>query len=106
MKTRTIHLPVLCVVPGMTLALAITDRTERTLFTAGTVLDADMLNRLNKRGVESVAVLVTDTRDAAAIEEELVVARTRVLHIFRGTGTAARDALQAAVLNHREEGAR
>lgn len=106
MKTRTIHLPVLCVVPGMILALAITDRSERTLFAAGTILDADMLNRLNKRGIESVAVLVTDTRDAAAIEAELVAAKIRVLQIFRGTGTAARDALQAAVLNHREADAR
>ena len=106
MKTRTIHLPVVCGVPGMTLALAITDRAERTLFAAGTVLDADILGRLNKRGIEAAAVLVTDTRNAATIEAELIAARTRTLQIFRGTGTAARDALQAAILDHREASAR
>jgi hypothetical protein len=106
MKLRTIYLPILCVLPGMTLALPITDRAGRTLFAAGTVLDAVMLDRLNKRGIESVAAQVADTRDAATIEEEVRVAAARVQQIFRGHGSATRGALQSVILNYREEGAR
>lgn len=106
MKSRMIHLPILCAAPGMTLALAITDRAGRTLFTAGTVLDAAMLDRLSKRGIESLATLVADTRDAAVIEEEVRSAESRVLQIFRGSGSAARTTLQSVILAHRTEGAR
>lgn len=103
MKSRTIHLPILCVVPGMTLASALSDRQGRVLFAAGTVLDAVMLDRLNKRGIESVASHVVDTRDAETITEEVLAAESRVQQIFRGPGSTARDDLQAAILKHREE---
>ena len=106
MKSRTIHLPILCVVPGMTLASALSDRQGRVLFAAGTVLDAVMLDRLNKRGIESVAANVVDTRDTATISEEVLAAESRVQQIFRGAGSAAREELQIAVLAYREEGAR
>ena len=105
-KSRTIHLPILCVVPGMTLASALSDRQGRVLFAAGTVLDAVMLDRLNKRGIESVAANVVDTRDTATISEEVLAAESRVQQIFRGAGSAAREELQIAVLAYREEGAR
>lgn len=103
MKSRTIHLPILSVLPGMVLALPITDHAGRTLFAAGTELDAEMLDRLNKRGVESLAAQVIDTRDAQTTAEEVLAAESRVRKIFRGIGSPARDALQAAILRHREE---
>lgn len=106
MKSRTIHLPILSAAPGMVLALPITDHAGRTLFAAGTELDAETLDRLNKRGVESVAAQVIDTRDAEAVDKELIAAESRVRQIFRGAGSPARDALQAAILRHREENAR
>jgi len=106
MKSRTIHLPILSVVPGMALALPITDHAGRTLFAAGTELDAEMLDRLNKRGVESLAAQIIDARDTETIAQELLAAELRVRKIFRGAGSPARDALQAAILRHREEGAR
>jgi hypothetical protein len=105
MKSRTIHLPILCVVPGMTLASALTDRAGRTLFAAATVLDAVMLDRLNKRGIESVAVHVVDTRDAETIDAEVRTAETRVRQIFCDSGGTALDVLQDAVLAFRREGA-
>lgn len=106
MKSRTVHLPILSVEPGMVLALPITDHAGRILFAAGTELDAEMLDRLNKRGVESLAAQVIDTRDAETIDKELIAAESRVRQIFRGAGSPARDALQAAILRHREENAR
>ena len=106
MKSRIIHLPILSVTPGMVLALPIMDHAGRTLFAAGTELDAEMLDRLNKRGVETLAAQVIDTRDAESIDRELQAAESRVRKIFRGTGSPARDALQAAVLRHREEDTR
>jgi hypothetical protein len=87
----------------MTLASALSDRQGRVLFAAGTVLDAVMLDRLNKRGIESVAAHVVDTRDAETITEEVLAAESRVQQIFRGPGSTARDDLQAAILKHREE---
>lgn len=102
MKLRTIRLPILCAVAGMTLSAAIQDRAGRTLFAAGTVLDEDMLDRLNKRGIESLAVQIVDTRDAATIDEEVCTAQERVRHLFRGSGSSARAALQAALLAFRD----
>lgn len=106
MKSRTIHLPILSAVPGMVLSLPITDHAGRTLFAAGTELDAEMLDRLNKRGIESLTAQVIDTRDAETIARELQAAESRVRKIFRGAGSPARDALQTAVLRHREEDTR
>jgi hypothetical protein len=103
MKSRTIHLPILCVVPGMTLASAVSDRQGRVLFAAGTVLDAVMLDRLHKRGIEAVAAYLIDTRDAETIDEEVLAAESRVQQIFRGPGSGARDDLRAAILAHRKE---
>jgi hypothetical protein len=105
MKSRTIHLPILCVVPGMTLAESLLDRQGRILFAAGTILDAVMLDRLNKRGIESLAALITDTRDAGTINQEVLAAESKVLLLFRGPGSEARQALQVAILDYRKTGA-
>ena len=103
MKTRALCLSPGRVAPGMTLARAVTDREGNTLLAAGAVLDSAMLDRLIRRGVEAMAVLVADTRDADAIASELAAAEARVAYIFRGQGSAARQALHAAILDYRRE---
>ena len=103
MKSRTMcfapgHTP-----PGMTLAKAVTDHDGHTLLTEGTVLEAEMLARLIQRGVETVSVMVPDTRSEEAIAEELREAMERIDAIFRNGGSPAREALRAAITNYRLE---
>ena len=106
MKTRALCLSPGRVAPGMTLARAVTDREGNTLLAAGAVLDSAMLDRLIRRGVEAMAVLVADTRDADAIASELAAAEARIAYIFRGQGSESRNALQKAVLDYRLENTR
>lgn len=106
MKTRALCLSPGRVAPGMTLARAVTDRDGNTLLAAGTELDSAMLDRLIRRGVEAMTVLVADTRDAETIAGELAAAEARVAYIFRGHGSESRDALQKAVLDYRLENTR
>ncbi|MFB0935220.1 MAG: hypothetical protein QMB52_05570 [Propionivibrio sp.] len=89
--------------PGITLARAITDREGSILLSAGTVLDLAMLERLIRRGVDAISVLVPDNRDEATIADELRAVQRRIEIIFRGPGNPARDQLHAAVLNYRIE---
>lgn len=103
MKTRTLYFAPGRAAPGMTLAKAIADREGHVLLAAGTVLDTDMLERLIRRNIEAIAVLVLDTRDAETIANELSVAQERVHRIFRGPGNPAREALHTATLNFRLE---
>lgn len=103
MKTRTIFLPPGRVAPGMTLAAAVVDHDHHVLLAAGTVLDPITLDRLSRRGIESIAVLLPDTRDATTIAQELRSAESRIATIFRGTGSPAREALHSAVLRFRQE---
>jgi len=103
MKLRTLHFAPARVTPGMELAKAITDRDGHALLASGTVLDAEILDRLIRRGVESVAVFVQDTRDEETIANELRLAEERVGAIFRGPGSPARAVLHAAVLSYRRE---
>lgn len=106
MKLRTLHFAPARVTPGMELAKAITDRDGHALLASGTVLDAEILDRLIRRGVESVAVFVQDTRDEETIANELRQAEERVEAIFRGRGSPARAVLHAAVLSYRRESVR
>lgn len=106
MKTRALCLSPGRIAPGMTLAKAITDRDGNTLLAAGTVLDSEMLDRLIRRGVEAMTVLVVDTRDADTIASELSSAEARVGYIFRGRSSPSRDALHKTILNYRLENAR
>ena len=87
MKTRALCLSPGRVVPGMTLAKAITDRDGNTLLASGTMLDSEMLDRLIRRGVEAITVLVVDPRDAETIANDLAAAEARVDYIFRDTGS-------------------
>ena len=106
MKTRIVCLAPGRVAPGMTLAASITGHDDHTLLASGTVLDSEMLDRLIRRGVESISVLMLDTRDEETIAIELLAAESRVAHIFRGTGSAERQTLHAAILDFRRENAR
>jgi hypothetical protein len=103
MKSRTLCFPPGRIAPGMTLAKAITDRDGNTLLTAGTVLNLEMLDRLIRRGIETVSVLLLDTRDEETIAEELRAAQSRVEAIFRGDGSHARAELRDSILNFRLE---
>lgn len=103
MKLRTLYFAPARVTPGMLLAKAITDRDGHALLASGAVLDEEVLDRLIRRGVESVAVLVQDHRDEETIATELKLAEERVEAIFRGPGSAARGDLHAVILNFRRE---
>ena len=106
MKLRTLCLSPGRIVPGMQVAKNITDRDGNTLLSAGTLLDTHMLDGLIRRGVETVHVLVADSRSEATIAEDRETARRRVETIFRGAGSAAREELRNAVLAYRLEGAK
>ena len=103
MKLRTLHFSPARVTPGMLLAKAITDRDGHALLAAGAVLDEEVLDRLIRRGVESIAVLVQDYRDEETIATEMRLAEERVNFIFRGPGSRVRAELHAAVLDFRRE---
>ena len=103
MKSRIVCLAPGRVAPGMTLAGAVIGRDGNTLLAAGTALDSEMLERLIRRGVETVSVLVIETRDPETIAMELHAAESRVETIFRGAGSPARQALHAAILDFRRE---
>ncbi len=106
MKTRIICLAPGRVAPGMTLAAPATDHEGRVLLAAGTVLDTATLDRLSRRGIEALSVLLLDTRDAETVARELQIAEARVATIFRGAGSSARDELHEAILAYRQECAR
>lgn len=106
MKTRALCLSPGRIAPGMTLVKAVTDRDGNTLLAAGTALDSEMLDRLIRRGVEAMTVLVVDPRDADAIASELAAAEARVAYIFRGEGSPSREALHKSILDYRRENAR
>ena len=103
MKSRIVCLAPGRVAPGMTLATAVIDRDGHTLLAGGTALVPEMLERLIRRGVETVSVLVADTRDPETIAMELRAAESRVETIFRGAGSPARQALHTAILEFRRE---
>lgn len=101
MNSRIVCLAPGRVAPGMTLAAAVIGRDGHILLAAATALDAEMLERLIRRGVESISVLVADTRDPETIAMELAAAEARVETIFRGVGNPARQELHMAILEFR-----
>ena len=103
MKSRTIYLPPGRVAPGMTLAITVLDGDGHALLAAGAVLDTRTLDRLSRRGIEAIAVLLLDTRDKKTVEKEVLSAETRVTTIFRGVGSSARDELHSAILHYRQQ---
>ena len=103
MKTRTLYFAPGRAAPGMTLARPAQDKEGHTLLAAGTTLDSAMLERLIRRGVEAIAILAVDNRDAATIADEICQAEQRLTAIFRGPGSNARADLHAAILAYRRE---
>lgn len=103
MKSRTVCLAPGRVAPGMTLASAVIGRDGHTLLAAGTALDGEILERLIRRGVETVSVAMDDKRDAETIAKELNAIEARIEAIFRGASSPARQALHAAILEYRRE---
>jgi len=103
MKSRIICLAPGRAAPGMTLAAAVIGHDGLALLAAGTALDAEMLERLIRRGVETISVFVSDTRDPETIAMELRAAEDRVETIFRGGGSPARQALLEVVRDFRRQ---
>jgi hypothetical protein len=103
MKLRRITIAPGSATPGMVLAKPVVDHDGNTLLAAGTELGAELIERLLRRRTQTVCVDVADPRDAQTIANELRAARERVEAIFAGPGSAARDALRAAILAYREE---
>ena len=103
MKMRNVCLAPGLVTPGMTLTSSVSGRDGLPLLSAGTTLDADMLERLIRRGVEIVWVEIPDLRDEQTIAIELRNAETRLATIFRGPGSPARAALHQVVSNYRRD---
>ena len=106
MKSRIVCLAPGHLTPGMTVAVPISDHDGHILLAAGTVIESDMLERLIRRGIETVSVLIEDTRDEETIAMELRAAEARVEYIFRGNGSPAREELHASILNFRQENTR
>jgi len=106
MKSRVVCLAPGHAVPGMVLAAPISGNDGHVLLAAGSELDAAMLDRLIRRGVETVFVNVLDTRDDETVLMELRAAELRVEHIFRGPSSPVRDALRAVVLEFRRQSVR
>ena len=103
MKSRIICLAPGRVAPGMTLAISVTGHDGQSLLSAGTVLDSEMLERLIRRGVETVSILLLDARDEETITQDVSAAKSRVDYIFRGNGSPARETLRSTILDYRLE---
>lgn len=91
--------------PGARLAQPVRRAGGAVLLHAGAVIDVDQLRLLIQRGIDSVYVRQEETRDAEQIERDIAVAKARVTHLFRGDGSAARQALGVAIADYRRQGA-
>lgn len=103
MKTRTVCLPPGEVLPGMTVAAQVCGPQGGVLLAAGTVLDEMALDKLRRRNVEFLSVLVADSRDEDTVIREVAEAAGRVAYIFRGEGSNQRAALRRVVDEYRRK---
>ena len=103
MKMRNVCLAPSRATPGMTLTSPVNGRDGLPLLAAGTTIDGDMIERLIRRGVETIWVQMPDERDERAVAMELEAAEQRIAAIFRGRGSPAREALREAVIRYRRE---
>lgn len=103
MKTRIVCLPPGQLQPGMTVASPVTGAQGGVLLAAGAELDDHALAQLRRRNIEFVTVSVPDSRDEASIAHDLEAATTRVDFIFRGDGSACRQALRQTILSYRRK---
>lgn len=103
MKTRIVCLPPGQLQPGMIVATQVSRGQGAVLIAAGATLDASMLEKLKRRGVETLSVVVPDPRDEATIAHEVEDAIARIEFIFRGQGSPARDSLKEALTSYRRK---
>lgn len=87
--------------PGMVLAAAVLDRNAAMLLPDATVLTADMLTSLRRRGIDTLMVFGGEISDEE-MEAERQRKRKRIDHLFRRCppGTAC-SALKEALLDYR-----
>ena len=103
MKTRIVCLPPGELLPGMIVATQVNGAQGTALIAAGTTLDEPMLEKLKRRGIETLSVVVPDSRDEATIAREIEEAIARIEFIFRGQSSPARDALQETLISYRRK---
>lgn len=88
---------------GARLARPVSRANGAVLLHAGAVIDTDQLRLLIQRGIDSVYVLQEDPRDEVQILRDLGAALERVAHLFRGEGSAARQALAETIAEYRRQ---
>ena len=71
MKSRTLCFAPGRITPGMVLAKAVVDHDGKTLLTQGTEFTLELVDRLIRRGVETVSVLVPASISFFAIQAVL-----------------------------------
>lgn len=103
MKTRIVCLPPGELLPGMIVATQVSGAQGSVLIAAGTTLDEAMLDKLKRRGVETLSVVVPDSRDEDTIAREVEEAIARIEFIFRGQSSPARDALRETLISYRRK---
>lgn len=103
MKMRNVCLAPSRATPGMTLTSPVNGRDGVPLLAAGTTIDGDTIERLIRRGIETIWVEIPDERDEQTIVMEMQAAEHRIATIFRGRGSPAREALREAVIRYRRE---
>lgn len=85
---------------GMRLMEDVSLRNGAKLLPAGTVLDAQTLQRLVQRQVDVIVVSVPDERTPEQLEADIEAVRMRLDHIFRGPSSSVRDLLKRGVMAH------
>lgn len=103
MKMRAVCLPPGELLPGMTVAAQVCGQQGSVLLAAGAVLDEASLEKLRRRNIEFLSVLVADPRDADSIAREVEAAEVRVDFVFRGNGSGQREALRTIIATYRRK---
>lgn len=103
MKTRIVCMPPGQLAAGMIVAAPVNGPQGAVLLAAGAALDDHSLEQLRRRGVSFVCVSLVDSRNEDTIASEVAAAEARVGYIFRGEGSASRQALHQTLLNYRRK---
>lgn len=101
MKTRIVCLPPGRLRPGMTTATAILARQGEELLSANCTLDEAMIEGIRRRSIKCIIVMIPDDRDMATIAREIATEEKRLVYIFRGDSTEAREDLHRSVAAYR-----
>ncbi|MCF8178776.1 MAG: hypothetical protein K9J74_09735 [Sulfuritalea sp.] len=103
MKDREVCIATQALAAGARLAKPVSRANGAVLLHAGAVNDADQLRLLIQRGIDSVYVLQEDLRDEEETHRDVGNALGRVAHLFRGEGSAARQALAETIADYRRQ---